>query len=108
MLGCAIQRCADAPGQFAWLRLQDSRCRRQAFFHFINVRQRRITRHGFHAPDAGADGALSDDLEQPDIASAPHMRAAAKFQRIDAMLVGRRRVMAHADHAHFFAVFFTK
>ena len=49
-----------------------------------------------------ATARLRQDLEIADIAGAPHMRAAAQFDRIGRLVA---LAMAHRDDAHLFAVF---
>ena len=57
--------------------------------------QRAVGGHRLDPADAGRDRRLRHDLEEADVAGAPHMRAAAQ-------LGGE---IAHADDAHFVAVF---
>ena len=60
------------------------------------------------AADAGGNRALAHDLEQADIAGAPHMGAAAKLDGISVISLRARRALTHADDTDLFAIFLTE
>src|SRR5690606_1598553 len=56
--------------------------------------ERALPGHGLDAPNTGRNPALGGDLEQADVARAPHVRAAAQLGR----------EVAEPEHAHAVAV----
>src|SRR5690606_8005444 len=65
-----------------------------------------IAGEGFEAPNACSARALGNDVNEPDIARAGHMRAAAELNRPS--LVRSRLRQAHGDDTHFIAVLFAE
>ena len=67
---------------------------------------RRRAGHRLDAAHARGDAAIGDARDQPDIAGAPHMRAAAQFHRpAERVAAAAVRILAHRDHANLVAVF---
>src|SRR5205814_1862359 len=64
---------------------------------------------GLDAANAGGDRAFAGHRDEPDIAGAPHMRAAAQFhrpaERVGAVLTG---APAHRDDANLVAILFAE
>ena len=76
-----IQNLQDALGSFLRLCLYRVGHLLQLPLLLLHISQRTLAGHRFHAPYTGCDAALGDDLEQPDVPGALHMRASAQFAR---------------------------
>src|SRR5688572_29050071 len=98
-----VEQRRDALREIGGKSLQRRRRLVQQALLLGDVGFRRRAGHRFDAAHAGADRAFADDLEQADVAGAPHMGAAAQLGREDLVLVGR--LAAHRDDADLVAVF---
>ena len=92
-----IEHLGDAMLQLRGAGLERRRRSLHGGLQRLQVRQRVGARHRLDAAHAGSDPAFRDDLEQPDVAGAAHMRAAAK------LLAG-----ANAQHPHALAILLAK
>ena len=63
-----------------------------------------VARLGFDAPHSRRDRAFANDGDEADVAGAVNMRAAAKLDRIGALVVMAVFDFAHGDDAHLVAI----
>src|SRR5206468_1735945 len=66
------------------LRLQPIARAAELVLELAQIIERAGAGHGLDAPHALRDAGLAEDLEQPDVASAPHVGAAAELERLAA------------------------
>src|SRR6185369_16282026 len=83
----------DLPRELLAARLEEALHDAEVAFHAPHVVERDGAGDRLHAADAGGDAALARDLEQPDVAGARDVRAAAELARA-----------ADVEHAHLVAV----
>src|SRR5690606_25157031 len=83
-----LHQCLDPGGQVLGCDLEGLRRLLEEAQPFGDVALRRLAGQRLDPAHAGADGALADDDELPDLAGAPDMGAAAKLDRIVPVCAG--------------------
>ena len=97
-----VHQRADAPGKVGGRHLEHRRGLLEGGFEVDTVAARRLAGQRLDPPDAGGARRFAHDAEQPDIAGAFHVGAAAELDRIGC--VRPVLVIAHGDDTHLLAV----